>query len=138
MEEELMFIIMATRTISETTYTLTYDQANRLVGYNGGGISATFVYDGDGVRVKGKVGPTTSPVTTVYIGDHYEVSGAIVKKYYYSGGARVAMSISGSPITGEDGLHFILTDHLGSTTRTIKDGAGSGQMKYYAWGESRV
>jgi len=118
---------------TRASYTLKYDQANRMVEDSGGGITATFVYDGDGVRVKGTVGG----VTTIYIGEHYEVSGTTVKKYYYSGGARVAERVEGSPIPAENGLYFLLTDHLGSTTLTIKDGVQSGQMKYLAWGESR-
>ncbi len=60
-----------------TNYGLTYDSENRLTGVSGGA-TATFVFDGDGKRVKG----TVAGVTTVYIGDYYEVSGTTVKKYY--------------------------------------------------------
>ena len=91
---------MATRTISGTPYNLTYEQAKSMVGYNGGTLTSSFVYDGDGVRVKG----TVNGVTTIYVGEHYEVSGTTVKKYYSSGGTRVAMNISGSSIPEENGL----------------------------------
>ena len=46
---------MTTRTIGATTYTLTYDAENRMTAVSGGGLSASFVYDGDGNRVKGTV-----------------------------------------------------------------------------------
>ncbi len=109
-------------------------QANSMVGYNGTGTTASFVYDGDGdgVRVKGTVNGTT----TIYIGELYEASGTTVKKYYYSDGARVAERVEGSPIPTENGLFLLLTDHLlpslrcgsatrGSTTRVLKSGLGS-------------
>ncbi|MCX7854281.1 MAG: hypothetical protein N2383_16060, partial [Caldilineales bacterium] len=43
------------RKIGATTYTLTYDAENRLTGVSGGA-SASFVYDGDGQRVKANFG----------------------------------------------------------------------------------
>lgn len=42
--------------------------------------NASFVYDGDGKRVKGTVNGTT----IVYIGNYYEWGGT-PKKYYYAG-----------------------------------------------------
>ena len=55
---------MVSRVISGTTYTLIYHAENRLTGFSGGTITSTFVYDGDGNRVKGTVGA----LTTVYLG----------------------------------------------------------------------
>jgi YD repeat-containing protein len=55
---------------------LTYDAENRLVGVSGGA-SASFVYDGDGNRVKATFGSST----TVYIGDYYEQTGSTIRKY---------------------------------------------------------
>ena len=55
-------------------------------------LEATFVYDGDGNRVLG----TVNGVTTAYVGDHYEVEGAAVRKYYTAGGQRVAMREDGT------------------------------------------
>jgi len=40
-------------------YNLSYDAENRMTGVSGSG-SATFVYDGDGNRVKGTVGGVTT------------------------------------------------------------------------------
>jgi hypothetical protein len=75
---------------------LSYDAENRLSSVSGSG-SATFIYDGDGKRVKA----TISGVTTGYVGDYYEV-GATTKKYYSIGGARVAMRDGGTLDAGSD------------------------------------
>jgi YD repeat-containing protein len=109
-----------------TSYSLTYDAANRLVGVSGGA-SASFVYDGDGQRVKA----TVNGVTTVYVGDYYEQTGSTLKKYYYAGGQRVAMRENGT-------LYWLLTDHLGSTVLTANsDGSFKAELRYKAWGENR-
>ncbi len=65
--------------------------------------SATWLY-GDGRRVKGTVNGGTSYT----IGDHYEVSGGVVKKYYSAGGQHIAA-------THGDALSWMLNDHLGGT-----------------------
>ena len=74
--------------------------------------SATFVYDGDGKRVKSTINPSTgsgqSGVTTTFVGAHYEVTNGVVTKYYYAGSQRIAMRTNGT-------LSFLLGDHLGST-----------------------
>ena len=50
---------MTTRTAG-SSYTLTYDAESRLVSVSGGGITAAFVYNGDGNRVQSTVGTTTA------------------------------------------------------------------------------
>jgi YD repeat-containing protein len=77
------------------------DAENRLVEVSGGA-SASFVYDGDGRRVKA----TVNGVTTYYAGDYYEVSGGVVKKYYSAGGQRIAMRITGQREEAAPGLYF--------------------------------
>ncbi len=52
-------------------YTLVYDAENRVVSVSGPSMSASFVYDGDGNRVKS----TINDVTTYFIGSYYEVTG---------------------------------------------------------------
>ena len=49
----------------------------------------SYVYDGDGNRVK----ETSGGTTTVYIGNYFEWTGdaATMKSYYYAGGTRVAL-----------------------------------------------
>ncbi|MEZ4864100.1 MAG: RHS repeat-associated core domain-containing protein [Caldilineaceae bacterium] len=102
-----------------------HDAENRLVSVSGGA-TASFVYDGDNQRVKG----TAGGVTTVYVGNYYEVAGSTVKKYYYAGNQRVAMK-SGTTV------NWLLGDHLGSTAYTINGTTETGEVRYYAWGKDR-
>ena len=92
--------------------TLTYDAENRLTAM-AGGVTASYVYDGDGQRVK----ETIAGVTRVFVGNTYEVDNGAVKKYYYAGSVRVAENSGGA-------LYYLLTDHLGSTALTL-DSAGT-------------
>jgi RHS repeat-associated protein len=121
---------MQTRTYGGTTYTLSYDAENRLTAVSGGA-TATFVYDGDGNRVKGTVGTST----TYYVGDYFEWTGSTstMKKYYYAGGVRMAMR------TGSSNPLWLLGDHLGSTSKVANfDGLSvHSQQLYKPWGEGR-
>ena len=110
------------------TAALTYDAENRLVSVSGSGVTASFVYDGDGNRVQS----TINGVTTVYIGNYYEKSGDNITKYYYAGAMRVAMK-SGS------GTTWLLGDHLGSTSLAVNGATGqeSSEQRYMPFGEVR-
>ena len=66
-----------THVVNGQTFTLGYDAENRLVSVSGAA-TASFVYDGDGRRVKSTVNGTT----TYFIGAHYELTGSQVTKYY--------------------------------------------------------
>jgi RHS repeat-associated protein len=119
---------MTTRQTSTITYTLDYNAENQMTGVSGGATVA-FLYDGDGNRVKGTVGSTT----TIYIGNYFEWSGSstTMKKYYYAGSTRVAMR-SGSTLT------YLLSDHLGSTSVTANSsGALTSDLFYKPWGRTR-
>ena len=71
--------------------------------------TTTYSYDGDGNRVKATFGSTT----TVYVGNHYERDNdSTVRKYYYAGGARVAMRSGGQ-------TYYLLGGHLGGTNVTV-------------------
>ncbi len=115
---------------------LTYDAENHLVSVTGG-VIASFVYDGDGNRVKG----TIAGVTTAYIGNYAEwISTAAtypLSKYYYAGSTRIAMRscTSGGTCLG---FKLLLGDHLGSTSITT-DSSGNNPItqSYYPWGEKR-
>lgn len=103
---------------------------NTVPGVRGGAASATFVYDGDGNRVKGTVGATT----TSYVGNYFEWTGSTstMVKYYYHGAKRVAMRVGAST------WYFLLTDHLSSTAITATSaGSKSAELRYKAWGENR-
>ena len=107
------------------SFTLTYDAENRLVSVSGAA-TASFVYDGDGRRVKA----TVNGVTSYYVGDHYEVSGGVVKKYYSAGGRRIALRSGGT-------LAWLLGDHLGGTAVTVSGTAETGEVRYgsnSSWG----
>jgi RHS repeat-associated protein len=89
---------------------------------------ATFVYDGDGARVKSTINSTS----IFFVGAHYEVSGSTVSKYYFAGIQRVAMR-SGST------LYYLLADQLGSTSLTTNaSGAPIAEIRYKPWGEVRA
>ena len=113
------------------TYNLSYDAENRLTQAQTSVTTATFVYDGDGNRVKATVGG----VTTVYIGSHFEWTGSTVTmiKYYYAGTTRVAMRV------GSNTPKWLLSDHLGSQAITVSTNGltEEGELRYKAWGETR-
>jgi RHS repeat-associated protein len=92
---------------------------------------ADFTYDGDGHRVKSVITTDIASTTTYFVGNHYEVTGAEVTKYYYAGSQRIAMRKNGT-------LNYILGDHLGSTS-LVTDAAGviMSEQQYKAWGETR-
>ena len=117
---------MRRRKLGANTYILTYDAENRLTGMSGG-VTSSYVYDGDGNRVK----ETVAGVTRIFIGNTYEVAAGVVKKYYYAGATRVAENSGGT-------LYYLLTDHLGSTAVTT-DSAGNRvtELRYYPYGDSR-
>jgi YD repeat-containing protein len=77
-----------TRKVGSSTYNLTYDAENCLTGVSGAA-SATFVYDGDGNRVKATFGS----MTTAYVGNHYEREGSTVRKCHYARDIRVATRV---------------------------------------------
>jgi RHS repeat-associated protein len=109
-------------------YALSYDAENRLtsIAKNNPTI-ATFVFDGDGKRVKSMV----NGESTLFVGPHYEVTGTQVTKYYFAGAQRIAMRKDGTP-------SYMLGDHLGSTSLvTDSNGTLITETKYKAWGEVR-
>jgi len=94
-------------------------------------VLATFVYNGDGERVKSILDGTT----TAFVGNHLEWTGSMgtMKKYYYAGSQRVAV---------QNGMlappNYLLGDHLGSTSVTTNS-AGNlvAEMLYKPFGEVR-
>ncbi|MEZ4616307.1 MAG: hypothetical protein R2867_12510 [Caldilineaceae bacterium] len=70
-------------------------------------------------------------MTSVYIGNYYEVAGTTVKKYYYAGSQRIAMK-SGTT------LYWLLADReptgRGSTAVTVSGTTETGEVRYYPSG----
>jgi RHS repeat-associated protein len=117
---------MTGRTIGGVVYTLTHDAENRLTAM-AGGVTASYVYDADGNRVK----ETITGVTRVFIGNYYELDNGVVKKYYHAGATRVAENSGGV-------LYYLLTDHLGSTALTLNSsGVRVTELRYYPFGAAR-
>jgi RHS repeat-associated protein len=106
---------------------------NRLSSLTDGEDTWTFVYDGDGNRIK-QINPDGS-ITLFLGGGIYTVEdaadSAVVSKYYSIAGQRLAMYNS-------EGLQFLLTDHLGSVSAVLDDtGALLSQQRYLPFGGER-
>ncbi len=111
------------------TYNQTWDAENRLASVTVNGQTTTFVYDGDGQRVK----KVQSGQTTAYAGNHYEynVNTSVATSYYYAGSTRVAVR-QGSVVS------YLHGDHLGSASlATTSGGAVHSQQRYLPYGAER-
>jgi RHS repeat-associated protein len=120
---------MTYRQVSGQAFNLAYDAENRMVQVSGAA-TASFGFDGDGKRVIGTEGVTS----TVYIGNYFEWKGSTssMVRYYYAGAERVAMrSGAANPL-------WLVGDHLGSTSVVANyDGTLYARQGYKAWGEKR-
>ena len=108
---------------TDGTRVITYNYDNMPQSITASGVTTTFVYDGNGMRVK-KIRPSA---TTVYIGKLYECVAGACSKYIFAGGTRIAHKAS-------DTVYFT-QDHLGST-RVVTDANGnkSEDIYYYPFG----
>jgi RHS repeat-associated protein len=106
--------------------TLTWDLENRLTAVSGG---ASFVYDGDGNRVK----KTENGETVIYVNKYYErnITNPEVTTSYYLGSKLVAQRKGTT-------LSYVMQDHLGSTSVTANSsGAATGTIRYFSFGDCR-
>jgi RHS repeat-associated protein len=79
---------------------------------------------------------------TSYIG-----AAMVTRLYYSAGGQRIAVRVSNDATPANNGLFYLLTDHLGSTSITvcgntggcgaIAQGALVSELRYKPWGETR-
>ncbi|MDO8662670.1 MAG: RHS repeat-associated core domain-containing protein [Candidatus Omnitrophota bacterium] len=98
---------------------LSYDTENRLLSVNEQGIITSFLYDGDGGRVR----KTTGSNSTTYIGSLFEKdSSGKITKHIFAGSNRVASAIA-NPDGTKQTLYYH-SDHLGSSN-VITDQTGS-------------
>jgi RHS repeat-associated protein len=108
---------------------ITWDVENRPILIITASGNSSFVYDGDGMRVK----KTESGEQILYVNKYYEknLTTGNITTYYYLGGRRVAMR------KGTD-TQFIHQDHISSTAvMTSDNGTQVGSMKYYPYGDCR-
>ncbi|MBI5745736.1 MAG: RHS repeat-associated core domain-containing protein [Nitrospirae bacterium] len=110
--------------------TISYDFENRPTSITSGTNTTTFVYDGDGGRVK----KTASGTTTIYIGKLYECVSGSCSKYIFASGQRIAIK----PVGGTS-INYYHTDHLGSSS-VITNSAGTKvqSLAYFPYGQTRV
>jgi RHS repeat-associated protein len=79
------------------------------------------------------LGPTPTPTATAG-----PPAGEVWRFYYYAGARLVALRVQGQPGSAENGLFYVLSDHLGSITKMVRpDGSAVGESRYRAFGESR-
>ena len=105
--------------------TITWDVENKPVSIAG----ATFVYDGDGNRVK----KTEGGQTILYVNKYYEknLTTSEVTTHYYLGDREIAYR-------NNNGLRYVLQDSLTSTSVTTDiAGATVGSIKYFPFGGTR-
>jgi RHS repeat-associated protein len=109
--------------------TVTWDVENRPVSVTSGNVTSTFIYDGDGSRVK----KTEDGQTVLYINKYYEknVTSGNITTYYYLGGRLVAMR-QGTTLT------YVHQDHL-TGTAVVSDSSGAlvSSIKYFPYGATR-
>src|SRR5262245_50459315 len=98
------------------------------------GLSATYVYDGNGNRVKETETISSTTTTTVMVGNRFEknVTSGVSLSYYYAGAQRVALRTSAGVV------QYLLTDQLGSSSVALDStGAVTSTLRYKPFGETR-
>ena len=108
--------------------TYTWNQENKPLTIVQGGTTTTFVYDGDGGRVKKLVGTTT----TRYLSKLYECDNTNCSRFVWAGSTRIATIASNGTVNYWHG------DHLGSSS-VITDSTGNKveTITYYPFGGTR-
>ena len=86
---------------------------------------AEFVFDADGNRVKGAV----DGVTTIYIAGVFEYQNGAITKYYPGAGGSSAMRREN--YASDNGIFYMLGDHLGSTSTIIQQNTTVVKQEYY-------
>ena len=108
-----------------------YDQANRLVGLTAGRTTATYGYNGDGLRVSKTVGGRTQRFA-------WDISQGM-PLVLGDGQAQYVYGVGGQPLeqVGVDGrTHYFLADHQGSTRAlAAQNGQLESTFQYNAYGQ---
>ena len=112
--------------------TYTWNQENKPLTVVQGGTTTTFVYDGDGGRVKKIVGATT----TRYISKLYECDNGSCSRYVWAGSTRIAVVPDSASALQCNPACYFHGDHLGSSSViTGPTGLVVETMTYYPYGE---
>ena len=114
---------------------MTYDHENRLSTVRKNGAATTFVYDGDGGRVKKTVTSGSTTVTTTYIGKLYVCEGTSCSRLIYAGNQRIAL-VPMPPSGRTAAPSYFHPDHLGSTgVLTNAQGVAEEHNSYRPYGQ---
>ncbi len=109
--------------------TLVYDAENRLTSFTSGGSTATYQYDGHGLRVKKTVGATTTISIRKGVNVIAEyVNGSLSKENVYN--KSLIATHSGATLT------YVHSDLLSSRLTTGTQGTPTGEQGHYPFGES--
>lgn len=64
-------------------------------------------------------------------------SGQIWRSYYFAGAQRIAVRVQGDPVPANNGVFYLLGDHLGSTNVVVDPGGNLvSELRYKPWGET--
>jgi len=115
--------------VSGKNKTMLYDIENRLVEVDeSSGIVTTFVYDGDGGRVKKVIDDGATAAETIYIGSLYEVEDGNIKKHIFAGSSKVCRIEPAH-------TYYTHSDHLGSSNViTDENGLEVATYEYQPYG----
>ena len=114
---------------------MTYDYENRLSTVRKNGATTTFVYDGDGGRVKKTVTSGSTTTTTTYIGKLYVCEGTSCSRLIYAGNQRIAL-VPMPPSGRTPSPSYFHPDHLGSTSvLTNAQGMAEEHNSYRPYGQ---
>ncbi len=114
---------------------MTYDNENRLSTVRKNGATTTFVYDGDGGRVKKTVTSGSTTTTTTYIGKLYVCEGTSCSRLIYAGTQRIAL-VPMPPSGRTPSPSYFHPDHLGSTSvLTNAQGVAEEHNSYRPYGQ---
>ena len=117
--------------------TIDYDFENRPTNIIKDGKTSTFVYDGDGGRVKKTIDDGSLETATTYIGKLYVCEGTAAPlscaKMIFAGNQRIAMQQANGT------TDYFHPDHLSSTSvLTNSSGVSEQDLLYYPYGDTRI
>lgn len=113
-------------TSDSTSYTATYDAANRLATLAKAGVTTTYSYNGFGQRVR-KFSSSGAASTVIFVYDQeghllgeYDNTGKAIREYVWLGDTLIAMFVPDAVATNPPIVYYAFSDHLG-TPRVMVD-----------------